>query len=131
MAGARNKSGRNGSDRDGQEIRRRLDDLGSKLDAVRGRRQPAQEPTDQGRGAALGQALRLATELIAGVVVGGFIGWVLDRAFGSAPFLLVAFLILGATAGILNVVRAAKAMQAKAPPVAAQDLPRVIDDDDD
>jgi F0F1-type ATP synthase assembly protein I len=33
----------------------------------------------QGQGAALGQALRLGIELVAGVAVGGFIGWWLDR----------------------------------------------------
>ena len=69
-------------------------------------------------------------ELVAGVCVGGFIGWALDRFFGTAPFLMVAFLILGAVAGIMNVIRTAKAMQAKAPP-AGKDLPAHMDDDDD
>ena len=66
--------------------------------------------------------------MIAGVGVGGVIGWGLDRLLGTAPFLMVMFLILGAAAGILNVMRAAKAMQASGP-LPGKDLGP--DDDDD
>jgi ATP synthase protein I len=72
--------------------------------------------------------LRLGVELVAGVAVGGFIGWALDRWLGTAPFLMVVFLALGAAAGILNVIRAAKAMQAKVAPV-GDDLPEDVDDE--
>ena len=72
----------------------------------------------------------LGVELVAGVAVGGFIGWALDRWLGSAPFLMVVFLVLGAAAGMMNVFRAATAMQAKAPP-AGKDLPADVTDDDD
>ncbi len=132
MAGAGNKSGRKTSGRDPESIRQRLDTLGEQLAEAKSRRATPPPPEPEARGAALGKALRLATELVAGVAVGGFIGWALDRLFGSAPFLMVVFLILGAAAGIMNVVRSAKAMQAevnklpgKAPP------PDVVDDDDD
>jgi ATP synthase protein I len=67
-------------------------------------------------------------EMVAGVAVGGFIGWALDRFLGTAPFLMVVFLGLGATAGILNVVRTAKRMQADASVL--KNLPSVRDDDD-
>jgi ATP synthase protein I len=119
--------GRKPSGRDTETIRQRLDDLGERIGEARGRReQPRPEP--QARGAALSQALRLATELIAGVGVGGFIGWWLDRVLGTAPFLMVLFLVLGAIAGILNVMRAAQAMQGTAP-LPGKDLGP--DDDDD
>jgi ATP synthase protein I len=127
MAGAEKESGRATGGRDTDDIRRRLDALEGKLEAARGRHAPPPEPENRGR--AMGQALRLSTELVAGVVVGGFIGWVLDGAFGSKPFLMVAFLLLGAGAGILNVVRTAKRMQAEAP--TPRDLKPVNDDDDD
>jgi len=129
MAGADNKSGRENSGRDAESIRQRLDSLGQQLADVKARRAaPQSEP--EARGAALGKALRLATELVAGVAVGGFIGWALDRLFGLAPVLMVVFLILGAAAGIMNVVRAAKEMQVKAPP-GGKGPPDVVDDDDD
>ena len=75
----------------------------------------------------MGQALKLATEMIAGVAVGGFIGWALDRWLGTTPILLVVFLILGAAAGILNVIRSAQRRQAEAGPLPGKDLP--ADDD--
>jgi ATP synthase protein I len=129
MAGADQESGRNKSGRDGQDFRQRLDALEAQLTAAQGRHAPLPDPDTSARGRAMGQALRLATELIAGVVVGGFIGWALDRWLGTAPFLMVLFLLLGIAAGILNVVRTAKLMQAAAP--ATKHLPSVPDDDVD
>jgi ATP synthase protein I len=129
MAGAGDKPGRKPSDRDTPAIKRRLHDLEERLESVRARREPDAPPPAEGRGQALGQALRLATELIAGVAVGGFIGWALDRLFGSAPFLMVVFLILGAAAGIMNVIRTAKAMQAARGPLPGKDLPDSDEDD--
>jgi ATP synthase protein I len=132
MAGADKKSGREHSGRDPESIRQRLDTLGQQLADAKARRAAPPQSEPEARGAALGKALRLATELIAGVAVGGFIGWALDRLFGSAPFLMVVFLILGAAAGILNVVRAAKAMQAEVKPLPpGKAPPAVLDDDDD
>jgi ATP synthase protein I len=129
MAGAKNQSGSKEGGRDAGDIRRRLDALGDKLSEAQGRQRQAVTAAPQSQGGALGQALRLGVELVAGVAVGGFIGWGLDRLFGTAPFLMVLFLGLGATAGIMNVVRTAKRMQAEAP--SGKDLPSVNDDDDD
>jgi len=129
MAGADKMSGREPSGRDQDGIRRRLDTLGERLAEVQARHAPVPPPDAKARGEALGLAMRLGVELVAGVAVGGFIGWALDRWLGSAPFLMVVFLALGAAAGIVNVFRTAKAMQAKAPP-AGKDLPEDVDDED-
>ena len=128
MAGAENKSGRKVSGRDADTIRQRLDALGHELAGAQARHHKAPMSAPQGQGAALGQALRLGVELVAGVAVGGFIGWALDRWFGTAPLMMVVVLGLGAAAGIMNVVRTAKRMQADAASV--KDLPSVADDDD-
>lgn len=128
MAGAENKSGRDRSGRDTETIRQRLDALQGKLATARGRRGSSSEGPE-GRGKAMGQALRLATEMVAGVAVGGFIGWALDQLFGTAPFLMVTFLVLGAVAGIMNVVRTAKSMQGE--PLPGEHLRRDANDDDD
>jgi ATP synthase protein I len=126
MAGGAERPGRDQSDRETEEIKRRLRELEERLHGASGGRKPKAASPEDARGKALGQALRLATELIAGVAVGGFIGWALDRLFGSAPFSMVVFLILGAAAGILNVMRSAKAMQMQTP------LPgKDLDDKDD
>lgn len=62
---------------------------------------------------AFGIATRLVAELVSGLAIGGGIGWLLDRWLGTGPWLLVVFFILGAGAGIANVIRAAKQMNAR------------------
>ena len=74
------------------------------------RRAKTQPGQAQRRGTQLGFAFRLATELVAGFVVGGIIGWLLDDWLGTLPLFLLVFFGLGAAAGILNVVRTAHAM---------------------
>lgn len=59
--------------------------------------------------AGLGQAVRIGTELLASLVVGGGLGWVADTyLFGSGPWGLVAGLVVGVAAGIRNAMRAAQ-----------------------
>lgn len=82
------------------------------------------EPDDgKARGSAMGTAFRISTELVAGLVVGGLIGWQLDKWLGSSPVFLLVFFLLGAAAGILNVVRTAWNMQASAKALAEQKDP--------
>lgn len=113
---------------DREALRRRAEEIGQRLDSAKARRAPALTP-DQ-RGQALGQAFRIAVELVAGVAVGGGIGWVLDRFFGSGPWLLLVFLVLGFTAGMLNVARTALRLQTRAEPM-QRSAPSVKDDDED
>lgn len=53
------------------------------------------------------QAMKISSEFIAGIVVGGGIGWVLDQWLETRPFGLIVFLLLGFAAGVLNVLRSA------------------------
>jgi ATP synthase protein I len=54
-----------------------------------------------------GQALKLSSEFIAGVAVGGGLGWLVDRLAGTSPWGLIVLLLLGFGAGVLNVMRSA------------------------
>ncbi len=59
--------------------------------------------------AGLGQAMRLGTELLAALVVGGGLGWVIDTyLLNTGPWALVVGLILGLTTGIRNAYRTAQ-----------------------
>jgi ATP synthase protein I len=51
------------------------------------------------------KAMRLATDIFAGVAVGGVIGYFLDRAFNSSPLCLILFFFLGFAAGVRNILR--------------------------
>ncbi len=58
----------------------------------------------------MGFAFRAGVELMAALVVGGGIGWLLDHWLGTLPLFLLIFFFLGAGAGLLNVIRSAKEM---------------------
>ncbi len=57
-------------------------------------------------GAATGKALRAASDLVAALVVGGFLGYWVDRWLHTLPLFLIIFFFLGFGAGFLNIYRA-------------------------
>jgi ATP synthase protein I len=107
---------------------RRAAQIGDKLNEVKGRHTTASArpgSTGSDKGAAMSRALRVSTDLIGGIVVGGLIGYGLDRWLGNEkPWFFILFFLLGAAAGIVNVMRAAA--KEKTPPA-----PSVPDDEDD
>lgn len=91
----------------------RLGNLDHRLSEIRDGRKIR---TDQGgangadgaaKASAMARGFRLSSELIAGVVVGAVLGWGLDRALSTSPWGMIIFVLLGFTAGVVNVVRAA------------------------
>jgi ATP synthase protein I len=56
---------------------------------------------------AFARGFRLSSELVAGVLVGAALGWLIDRWLGSVPWGMFVFSLLGFTAGVLNVMRQA------------------------
>lgn len=85
---------------------RRLAEIEERLRKARERRddvRPIEAPNSK-----LGIAFRLVTELMAAVIVGGAIGWGLDRILSTGPFLLIVMFLVGVAAGIFNVVRSAQ-----------------------
>ncbi len=89
----------------------RLKRLGERLDHIVPARSSdtghASGPTSDASGFARG--FRLSSELVAGVLVGAGLGWLLDRWLGTLPWGMFVFALLGFTAGVVNVVRSAGA----------------------
>jgi ATP synthase protein I len=91
----------------------RLGSLDQRLSEIRGGRkiETDQSGSESGDGAARASAMargfQLSSELIAGVVVGALIGWGFDRLLSTSPFGMIVFLLLGFTAGVVNVIRSA------------------------
>lgn len=48
---------------------------------------------------------RVLSYLIGGMLGGAVIGWVLDRLFGTSPWLLLVMLFLGTAAGFWNIIK--------------------------
>ena len=59
----------------------------------------------------IGTAFKLSAELVSAVAVGTIIGFILDKTFGTKPWLILIFFFVGVVAGIINVFRSAKNMQ--------------------
>ena len=78
--------------------------LEARLKEAESRRPPKDTRNERGKG--LSFAFRIGTELVAGIAVGVAIGWALDRWLGTRPWLMIAFFVLGAAAGMMNVYRA-------------------------
>lgn len=53
----------------------------------------------------LGFAYRIGIEFISGILVGLFLGYVLDHVLNTQPWGLVSMVVLGAGAGLLNIFR--------------------------
>jgi ATP synthase protein I len=75
--------------------------------------QPDVRPTSDP--SAIARGFRLSTELVAGVLVGAGLGWLLDWWLGTSPLGMIVFLLLGFAAGVLNVMRAAGVVPDKTP----------------
>jgi len=105
----------------------RLTRLGKQLDALQARQTDANKRPPPNN---LGIAGRFATEMVAALIVGGGLGWGIDWLFGhfgfrTRPVFLIVFFMLGAVAGIRNVMRAANEINAE---IAAK-APRQADEE--
>lgn len=58
-------------------------------------------------------AWRMVIELVAGILVGFGIGYGLDAAFGTLPWLMVVFTLLGFAAGVRTMIASAREVQGR------------------
>ena len=87
------------------------EDFKTRLKIAKSKIKKEVQDLDEKKDSFMGNAFKLGTELVAAVAVGTIIGFILDSWFDTKPWLIITFFFLGAAAGILNVIRAAKRMQ--------------------
>jgi ATP synthase protein I len=127
----KDKGGNRSPDPELGDLSERLEDLSGRIAAERKQRAESEAPTVSYAGASgYAQGFRLASEFVAGTLVGGLIGYGVDYLFGTLPFGLIIFLLLGFGAGILNMARSANRV-----PPAQERLdatpPKAVNDDDE
>jgi ATP synthase protein I len=89
----------------------RLDSLGARLGRFRERRHQEDQAvlgTDAASGSAASLAMQVGAELLAAMVVGAGIGWLLDWWLATLPLFFLVFFFLGAGSGMFNVFRRAR-----------------------
>jgi ATP synthase protein I len=109
MSDARENGDRDKQRTDEAALSARLQRLKEGLGEAR-RANPPSASTEADRGttaSGYAKGFRLSSELVAGVVVGAGLGWLIDRWFGTSPWGLTVLLLLGFAAGVLNVMRSA------------------------
>jgi ATP synthase protein I len=91
----------------------RLSGLDKRLSKLQGDRKAAAQQSGREHETAAGNAsgmaigFRLSSELVAGVLVGGVLGWTCDHVLPTKPWGLIVFVLVGFVAGVINVMRAA------------------------
>lgn len=70
------------------------------MTAEKKKQSPVQMPV-----AGLALAGRVATELVAGIAVGTFLGWLIDRWLETTPVFMLILFFLGAAGGLMNIWR--------------------------
>jgi len=89
-----------------------IDEFNARLKAARDERtekeQAAVGRRQASKGAGIG--MRIGIELLAAVLVGGGIGLFIDRWLDTAPIFMLAFVVLGFAAGVMDVLRILKGL---------------------
>jgi len=89
-----------------------LKDISTRLKSAKKKFSKNYDKNPQASGSSLlGVAFKMSTELVAAVLIGTFIGFILDSWFDTKPILIIIFFLMGVAAGITNVFRSAKNMQ--------------------
>ena len=57
----------------------------------------------------------ILSQLVGCPLGGGIVGWLLDRWFGTKPWLMLVLMFLGFAVGFWNVIRISRETQSKAP----------------
>jgi len=87
-----------------------LKEISTRLKIAKNNIKKVKEKNRGSNAASLGKALKISTELVAAVVVGTTLGFILDNWFDTRPWLTISFFFMGVAAGILNVIKSAKNM---------------------
>ena len=87
-----------------------LKEISTRLEIAKKKNKNIKKRSGGSNAASLGKALKISTELVAAVVVGTIMGFILDDWFDTKPWLTICFFFMGVAAGIFNVVKSAKKM---------------------
>lgn len=88
----------------------RLRELDKRINALKSAASPEKRHQEE-HYSQMQHAWRMVIDLVAGLAVGFVIGYGLDVVFGTLPFLLVTFTLLGFAAGVRGMLATARELQ--------------------
>ena len=91
--------------------KQRLKELEARIAAAKGAKED--KPHQEEHYSQAQQAWRMVIEMVSGLGIGFGIGYGLDAVFGTDPWLMVLFTLLGFAAGVNVMIRTAKELQIK------------------
>ena len=114
------------------DLSARLKELSGRIAAERSEQaESAKPPVSLQDASGYARGYKLVSEFAAGPLVGGLIGYGIDWLFGTLPFGLIIFLLLGFGAGFLNLARAANRVPPAQERLGSTPPPKAALDDDD
>lgn len=114
------------------DLSNRLKDLSDRIAAEKSGQAASRQPSSRYESAKdYSKGYRLASEFVAGVLVGGLLGYGIDYLTGTLPLFLIIFLLLGFGAGLLNMSRAANRSQPTAEELRKMTPPDKADDEEE
>ncbi len=95
-----------------QDKKPTLEDVGERLQVLRDAAAAKETKARKIEGSTkvAGVGMRIGMELIAGVLVGGGLGWLIDRELETKPIFMLALIALGFAASVLSVLRILKGL---------------------
>ena len=95
------------------KVMKNLKEISTRLEIAKKNTKSTKSKNNGSNAASIGKALKISTELVAAVVVGTTIGFLLDKWFDTKPLFIICFFFMGVAAGMINVFRSAKKMHKK------------------
>ena len=86
-------------------LEERRDSLHERLAEARSKDEGADDRSGEASRKGYSQALKISSEFISAIVVGGLLGYLLDYFLPTKPWGLIVFVLLGFCAGVMNVLR--------------------------
>ena len=114
------------------DLSARLKELSGRIAAERSEKAESAKPAaSMASASSYAKGYKLISEFAAGVLVGGLVGYGIDWLFGTLPFGLIIFLLLGFGAGFLNLARAANRVPPAQERLGTNPPPKAALDDDE
>ncbi|MDG2187854.1 MAG: AtpZ/AtpI family protein [Hyphomicrobiales bacterium] len=88
--------------------KKKLEEISTKINKYKSNHKITKTHQREKRGKQISIAMRLSTELVVACVVGGVLGWYIDKWLNTKPIFFLILLILGVISGIKTAINTSR-----------------------